>query len=128
MGLLVTAGANLWCSFGVAPATLNVLPTHQVMGGAPVANIMDFAPFVNVPPFGMCITQSNPAVASATAAASGVPTPAPCTPVIAAPWVPGCPKLLVRNFPAVDNTCTMMCAFGGAITVMTPGPFTRIAV
>lgn len=128
MGLLVTGGANLLCSFGVAPSTLNVLPTNGVLGGAPVANIMDFAPFVNVPPFGMCVTLSNPAVASATAAASGVLTPVPCTPAIPAPWIPGTPKVLVRNFPAVDNTCTMVCAFGGVISVVSPGQFTRMAV
>ena len=55
----------------------------------PAANITDFAPITNIASFSMCTTQSNPAVAAATTAALGVPTPAPCVPVIPAPWTPG---------------------------------------
>jgi len=54
MGILVTTGTMLQCSFGVAPSSLNVLPTACVMSGAPAASIMDNAPMVNVMPFGMC--------------------------------------------------------------------------
>ena len=64
--------ATLMCSFGVAPSTMIVLPQNKVMtSNMPAANIMDNKPIANIPPFGMCITPSNPAVASATAAALG---------------------------------------------------------
>ena len=71
MGIQVAAGANLQCSFGVAPGVLTVLPVNRVMTGAPAANIMDHIPMVNIAPFGMCNCPANPMVAAATAAALG---------------------------------------------------------
>ena len=73
----------------------------------------------------MCITPSNPAVASATAAALGVLTPMPCVPVIPAPWVVGSPTVLLGNMPALNNTSTLMCAWGGVITITVPGQVTE---
>ncbi|HXI52640.1 MAG TPA: DUF4280 domain-containing protein, partial [Candidatus Saccharimonadales bacterium] len=65
MAQQVVAGAMMMCSFGVAPSALVVLPANQTMvGGPPAANIMDNKPIVNIPPFGMCTTPSNPAVAA----------------------------------------------------------------
>ena len=53
----------------------------------PDANIMDHIPMsADIMPFGMCISPSNPTVASATAAAMGVLTPMPCIPNTPAPW------------------------------------------
>ena len=76
MPIQVVNGAMLMCSFGVAPSSLVVLPTNMVLSGnQPAANILDHQPMVNIQPFGMCITPSNPQVAAATAAASGVLTP-----------------------------------------------------
>ncbi len=124
MGTLVTAGAMTMCTMGVAPSSLVVLPIHRVLGPAPVANIMDNAPFLNVLPFGMCTSLANPTVATATAAALGVLTPMPCTPMPVAPWVPGVPTVLVDNLPAVDNSCKLICAFGGSISVTSPGQMT----
>jgi hypothetical protein len=121
MGQKVQTGAMMLCSFGVAPSTMNVLPTNKVLGTLPTANIMDNKPFVNVPPFGMCISLANPAVASATTAALGVLTPMPCTPVLPAPWAPGSPKILVGNMPMLNNTSTCMCAFAGVITFTVAG-------
>jgi hypothetical protein len=49
----VNMGATLQCSFGAAPATLIVLPVNKTTpDGPPTANIMDFKPIVNIPPFG----------------------------------------------------------------------------
>ena len=122
MGLMVTLGANLTCSFGMAPSSLVVLPKNRTMAeNKPAANIMDNLPMVNIPPFGMCTSMSNPAVAAATAAALGVLTPMPCTPVTAAPWAPGSPTVLVANMPALTNASMCNCAFGGVITVTNPG-------
>ncbi|MEO8428263.1 MAG: PAAR-like protein, partial [Verrucomicrobiota bacterium] len=51
MPQLVTAGAMMMCSFGLAPSVLSVLPINRTMATTPAANIMDFAPMVNIPPF-----------------------------------------------------------------------------
>ncbi len=127
MGLQVVSGATLMCSFGAAPGTLTVLPVNRTMvGGMPAANIMDFIPMTNIMPFGMCITPSNPAVASATAAALGVLTPMPCMPVTTAPWAPGSPTVLIANNPALNNTSTCMCMWGGVITITVPGQVTTM--
>ena len=126
MGVLVTTGATLQCSFGAAPAVLNVLPLAKVMSGTPAANIMDNKPFVNVPMFGTCNSMSNPMVAAATAAALGAFTPMPCIPALAAPWVPGSPTVMIGNMPAVNNSCKLMCNWGGVIQVIAPSQFTTM--
>ena len=121
MGLLVTTGATCMCSFGAAPSTLNVLPKN-VYAGTPVATIMDFAPMVNILPFGMCSSMANPTVAAATAAKLGVFTPMPCVPVTT-PWVPGMPTVIVGTFPALTSDSKCMCSFGGVIQILVPGQF-----
>jgi hypothetical protein len=106
----------------VAPGTLTVLPVNMVMTSSqPAANIMDNKPMVNIAPFGMCTTLTNPAVAAATSAAMGVLTPQPCVPVTTAPWVPGAPTVLVANQPALNNSSKLMCQWGGVIQVLVPG-------
>ena len=98
MGVEVVSGAMMSCSFGVAPASLTVLPANRVtVGGVPAANIMDYVPMMNIPTFGMCMSPSNPQVAAATAAALGVLTPQPCIPVTSAPWSPGSPTVTIGN-------------------------------
>lgn len=126
MGVLVTSGAMIKCSFGAAPVPLSVLPINRVMSGAPAANIMDHAPFVNVAMFGTCNSMSNPMVAAATAAALGVFTPMPCIPATAAPWMPGSPTVMIGNMPAVNNSCQLMCNWGGVIQVIAPAQFTAM--
>jgi hypothetical protein len=121
MGLLVTAGAVLNCSFGLAPSTLSVLPLNRVNAMAPAANIMDNKPCVNILPFGMCSSILNPTVAAATAAALGVPTPMPCVPMTLAPWVVGRPTILIGNLPALDKDSILMCSWGGVIQITVPG-------
>ena len=126
MAQLVTTGAMLMCSFGVAPSTLNVLPTNKTMAGTPAANIMDNKPLVNIPPFGMCMSLANPTVAAATAAALGVLTPMPCVPVIPAPWAPGSPTVLIGYMPALNNTSKCVCNWGGVISITFPGQVTTL--
>ena len=112
------------CSFGVAPSTLVVLPANRVLTGTPAATIMDGKPIVNVPPFGMCNSPSNPQVIAATAAALGVLTPMPCVPVTPAPWVPGSPTVLIGGIPALNNTSKLMCAWAGVIQITNAGQLT----
>lgn len=121
MGMCVLGGAILQCSFGAAPSTLNVLPMAKVMSAMALASIMDYVPMMNIMPFGMCSSLANPVVAAAAAAAMGVLTPMPCIPVIPAPWIPGSSTVLVGGKPALNNGCKLMCAYGGTITIQSPG-------
>ena len=115
----------LQCSFGVAPATLTVLPAGRVATGhMPDANIMDHVPMANIAPFGMCMSPTNPAVAAATAAALGVLTPMPCIPNTVSPWAPGSPTVMVAGSPALTNSSNLMCMWGGVIQITAPGEFT----
>lgn len=123
MPQLVTAGAMMMCTFGMAPSSLVVLPTNKTMATTPAANIMDCIPMTNIPPFAMCMSIANPAVASATAAAWGVLTPMPCVP-ITAPWAPGSPVVLIGGMPALNNTSQCMCCWGGVISITYPGQVT----
>ena len=125
MGQSTVTGAVMMCSFGVAPATLNALPKSRVMvEGRPAATVTDIAPMVNVPPFGMCTSLSNPSVAAATSAALGVLTPMPCTPMLAGPWKPGAAKTTLGGVPALTSGATANCAFGGVITLQVTGTAT----
>ncbi len=124
MGNIVCNGAMLKCSFGTAPGTMTVLPINMVKTATPIANIMDYIPMMNVMPFTMCTSMSNPSVAAATAAAQGVLTPMPCIPVTTAPWSPGCSTVLVAGQPALNDSSRLMCAWGGMIEVMDAGQMT----
>jgi hypothetical protein len=125
MPTLMTTGAMMTCSFGAAPSALNVLPANRVMAGnLPAATIMDNVPALNVPPFAMCSSMANPAVAAATAAALGALTPMPCMPVPAGPWIPGVPTTMIGGMPALNDTCKLMCAWAGVIQFTAPGQVT----
>ncbi len=120
-------GAQMTCTFGMAPSALVVLPGRMVqLGEMTMANIMDFKPMVNVMPFGMCNTLSNPTVASATSAAMGVLTPMPCIPALTAPWQPGNPMMLVDNMPALTSQSMCVCTWGGVIRFTTDGQMPAI--
>ena len=121
MGCQVCMGATLKCTFGAAPSSLVVLPTNRVLATMPAANIMDNKPFMNVLPFGTCMSVANPMVAAATAAALGVLTPMPCIPMTMAPWMPGNPKVLLGNMPTLNNSSKLMCNWGGVISILSPG-------
>jgi hypothetical protein len=110
----------------MAPSTFVVLPLNRMLTSAqPAANILDHVPMVNVMPFGMCTSLANPTVASATSAAMGVLAPMPCVPSTPAPWVAGAPTVLLAGAPALDNVSTLMCLWGGVITVLSPGEMTE---
>ena len=124
---MVCSGAVMQCSMGMVPSVLNVLPIRRVLvAGQPAATINDNIPFVNLPAFGTCSSLANPAVAAATAAALGVLTPMPCTPMPAAPWLPGSPTVLVGGEPSLGDASVCACAYGGVIKFLLPGQFTTV--
>jgi hypothetical protein len=125
MGQLVVNGAQLQCSFGMAPSAIIVLPATLVNASKqPAATIMDNKPMANIMPFGMCQSMANPQVAAATAAAQGVLTPQPCIPATSAPWAPGSPTVLIGGKPALNNSSKCMCNWAGVISVTVPGQMT----
>jgi len=127
MGVAVCMGAMIKCSFGIAPSSLVVLPQNRVLvSNMPMANIMDNKPMVNILTFGMCQSPANPVVAAATAAALGVLTPMPCIPATVAPWTPGNPMTMIGSMPVINNSSTLLCTWGGAITITSPGQTTTM--
>lgn len=124
MGQQVVMGGLMSCSFGVAPSSLVVTQATVMASKMPAANIMDYMPISNIPPFGMCSSIANPTVATATAAASGVLTPMPCIPNVVAPWAPGSPTVMVRKMPALNNSSKAACLWGGVISITFGGQAT----
>jgi len=122
MAVLVVDGAIVTCTFGAVPSALAALPANPTRGSnSAAATIMDFAPMVNIQPFGICSSPANPQVIAATSAAAGVFTPQPCIPATASPWVPGSPAVTIGGQPALDSACTCNCLWAGVISVISPG-------
>lgn len=121
----VCTGALLQCTFGMAPSSFVATPKMIQTSYMDAGNIMDNIPITNIPPFAMCQSLANPTVAAATATALGVLTPMPCVPVFPAPWVPGAPTVLLNNMPALDNTCKLMCAYAGVVSINFAGQVTH---
>ena len=111
----VKNGAMIRCSMGTAPVQLTVLPPNTL------ANIADSRPFLNIRPFGMCTSMANPMVAGATAATGGAFTPMSCLPTTISHWMPGDPGNMEGGLPSLTMNSCCICAYGGTITVLTPG-------
>ena len=109
----VVSTAQLQCTCGDAPTPLTVTSQMQVkIGNQLAATVMDYAPAVNIAPFGTCKTL--------TAAASGVPTP--CVPATVAPWTPGSTSVVrVGNLLGLLSTDKLACTVGGMISIISPG-------
>ncbi|MBV8711125.1 MAG: DUF4280 domain-containing protein [Solirubrobacterales bacterium] len=123
MPFLVADTAEIMCDMGDAPDVLIVEPgpPHTAISmPMPLAVVTDFAPGVNITTFGMCNSPANPAVIAATAAASGVFTPAPCVPAIVAPWDPPA-SVLLDGVAAFDEFATCECMWEGTVLVTDPG-------
>ena len=121
MALHVCTGGLMKCSMGAAPSAFIALPKTVQTNMKDAGNIMDNKPMANIPPFGVCKSPANPAVAAATAAALGVLTPMPCIPNTPAPWAPGAPTVLVANMPALNDSSKLMCMWAGVIEFSKPG-------
>jgi len=122
MSFCLCTGAALSCPFGNATVPFSALPAPRVViSNMPAGVTTDMAPAVNIPPFGMCSSLSNPTVASATSAAMGVLTPMPCVPVPTGPWLNPAPKVFIGGQQAVSDGSKLMCAWGGQISVQSAG-------
>jgi hypothetical protein len=107
----VATGATLQCSFGAAPSTFAASST-DVAATAGAGVVTDVSPG-NVPPFGLCSSPANPAVAAAL-------SPQPCVPLLS-PWTPGSARVTVGEIAALDDSSQCACAWGGVVTVSSPG-------
>lgn len=111
----VVTGAMMMCSFGLAPSAFMASPGRtEMLSNVPKGNIMDFAPMLNIMPFGLCTAPTNPEVIACCG-------PAPCVPAIIAPWTRGNPQVLVQGQPALMRSCRNMCTWLGQISFTTDG-------
>jgi len=109
---LVCTGATLQCSMGTTPATF-AASGIQTSAGSPVGVVTDVTA-ANVPPFGMCVSPSNPQVASAH-------SPQPCLPVLVSPWSPGSAQVTISEVSALDDSSECACTWGGVVTMSAAG-------
>ena len=115
---LVCTGASLQCSMGTTPATFAA--TGQSVVAPTAAGVVTDIGAASIPPFGMCMSLSNPQVAAATAAASGTLTPQPCQPVLS-PWSPGSAHVTISEAGALDDSSQCNCTWSGVVTVSAAG-------
>lgn len=108
----VCTGASLQCSFGTAPSTF-AASSVDVEATAAAGVVTDVSPS-NVPPFALCTSTANPAVAAAQG------SPQPCLPVLT-PWTAGASHVTVDGVPALDDSSQCQCAWGGVVTVASAG-------
>jgi hypothetical protein len=118
----VAEGATLKCSCGDKECKLK-LPNRKsiLIQGKLQANIMDFKPNVNIPPFGKCRSLINPTVAAATAANEGRLKKMPCIPNVTMPWIFGKEDTLADGAPALLDCSMNMCVWGGKISIADDG-------
>ena len=126
-GPVATTGTPMMCSMGIAPSLLIVEPLGVFANDLPAANILNTIPFVNIPPFGLCTSPANPVVIALTAAALGVPTPAPCLPLVVAPWVAPS-AVLMDGIPVLTEGAFCPCVWGGSIVLIGPSPALNVEV
>ena len=112
MPSFVKAAAMCTCMYGKVPLPLKNSQTNVMAGGAPALNIMD----VPIGSFGICNSPTNPATKPF---GSG-----PCTPAFLPPmWLPGASKVIVGNAPALTDSSTLTCSWGGpnCVTILPSG-------
>lgn len=113
---IVNSGSTCMCDKGLAPCPVAMgLPT--VTTSATPALNGSSATISVLPTFGMCTSQANPTVATATAAAMGVLTPMPCVPVFIPPWSGTSTTVNLAGLPAVNAMSSLTCSWGGTIKV-----------
>ncbi|SRR5579884_957793 len=122
---LVSNAATLSCSMAAPPVDVPLATAPKstpVNAGSPAASVGDYVPLTNIPSFGVCSAPGNPAVAASPAGK------APCMPMVNGPWTPGAAKVKIGGQPALHQGCQAMCAWGGVITISTPGNEGKVQV
>jgi hypothetical protein len=107
--------ANVVCQTSLCQCTQGSLPTPlkvtsqqiSLIGGLPVATVMDKVPGANLTPFGIC--------QQLTKAASGTRTP--CVPATTGPWKPGSTVSVINGIHALTASSKLDCSVGGQISV-----------
>lgn len=113
---IVNSGSTCMCDKGLAPCVVAMgLPTVMT-SMTPALNELNASPAA-LPTFGMCTSQANPTVATATSAAMGVLTPMPCVPVFIPPWSGTSTTVNLSGAPAVNAMSSLKCSWGGTIKV-----------
>jgi hypothetical protein len=117
---IVTAGAELLCTFGSLPSRLAVERREEDGYVHSTATVQDFEPGINIGSFGLCSSMKNPDVADASER-DGTVVPGPCVPVVERPWVPGEPLRQVDGHAVLTLGSTCECRWSGTITIRTAG-------
>ena len=120
-GPVATLGTPMFCDMGFEPSVLMVEPLGVFANDLPVGTIFDIIPFVNILPFGLCHSFVNPEVIALTAAAMGVPMPAPCIPIVVDPWIPPT-NVLIDGMPVLTEGSVCECLWAGTIVLTGPSP------
>lgn len=101
----VVRGAELTCSEGSLPSSLNLPQSHGVyIKDKPVMNVADYVIEKNIGLFGFCKK-----------------TDEVCQPELCGSWSHGKADLLIDNEPALLDRATLTCALGGKITIAKNG-------
>ncbi|MGB0919152.1 MAG: DUF4280 domain-containing protein [Holosporaceae bacterium] len=128
---VLTLGTMLSCTQSLIPkmpTPLGVLPLPRTFTAKrPTAIKIDMIPFVNIVPFGMCKSPTNPMVIAAKAASLGAINFAPCIPAPMGPW-----KKFSKTVKAMKNNVLTMdsclnCMWNGKITPVAPPQPTVLA-
>lgn len=124
----VCTGATLKCTMGTSTAKLKATPKNVSLTGKEQANIADYLSMKNVPSFGECRSLSYPPTASATAANHGKLTPMPCVPGTCPKWKAIDKDSLICGEPALLETSTLKCIYGGTISIVNPAQSLEIKI
>ena len=117
----VCSGATLKCTMGTSTSKLKATPNNVTLLGQDQANIADYVSITNIPGFGKCRSLAYPPTASATAANHGKLTPMPCVPGTCPKWKVIDKESLVCGEPALLESSTLKCVYGGTISIVEPG-------
>ena len=117
----VCTGATLKCTMGTNTSKLKATPKNVTLTEKDQANISDYISMINIPSFGRCRSLGYPPTASATAANHGKLTPMPCVPGTCPKWQAIDKDSLICGEPALLESATLKCTYGGTITIVDCG-------